>query len=272
MSELHAIGAQDLRAMPSELNDESPIVQLHHWFECEPGSIVAAAEIRLLRRILPDLFGYHIVQLGCHYTEGLITSSRISHQIVVELSHANHPDAQLRCVGDALPIAASAIDVLVLPHVLEFSKDSRRVLREAERVLIGEGHLVILGFNPWSFHGLWSLLWRWRRRAPWCGSFIGATRLKDWLQLLGFDIVHFSRASFRPSINRAGLNKRLEFVENLGAFCWPVFSNIYLVVGKKRVEGITPLKVSWRQRRRVVAGGMVEPTTRKMNYSGLRES
>ena len=55
-------------------------------------------------------------------------------------------------------------------------------------------------------------------------------------------------------MNRAKLNKQLEFVENFGAFCWPVFSNIYLVVGKKRVEGITPLKASWRQRRRVVAG------------------
>ena len=259
-------------ATPSELNDESPIAQLRRWFECEPGSIVAAAELSLLRRILPDLFGYHIMQLGCHHIEGLITSSRVSHQIKVELSHANHTDAQLRCVDDALPIAAGAIDVLVLPHVLEFAQDPRRVLREAERVLIGEGHIVILGFNPWSFHGLWSLLWRWRRRAPWSGRFIGATRVKDWLQLLGFDIVHFARASFRPPMNRAKLNKQLKFVENLGAFCWPVFSNIYLVVGKKHVEGITPLKASWRQRRRVVAGGMVEPTTREIKCSGFKDS
>jgi SAM-dependent methyltransferase len=248
----------------SGLHDEPPTAALHAWFQQEPGRIVAAAEHRLLGRILPDLFGYHIVQLGCHHTDGLIASSRISHQIKVELGHAVHPDAHLYCLDDALPVASGAIDVLVLPHILEFAHDARRVLREAERVLIGEGHIVILGFNPWSFHGMWSLLWRWRRRVPWSGHFIGATRVKDWLQLLGFDIVHFARASFRPPLRRARFNQRLEFLENLGAFCWPVLGNVYLVVGKKRVEGVTPLKVGWRQRRRLVAGGMVEPTTREM--------
>ena len=249
-------------ASASRFGDESPIAQLYDWFRSEPGGIVAAVEHRLLARILPDLFGYHLVQLGCHHTEGLIASSRVSHRILVDLSNVATADAQLHCHDDALPLAASAIDVLVLPHVLEFAGDPRRVLREAERVLIGEGHIVILGFNPWSFHGLWSLLWRWQGRAPWNGNFISAARVKDWLQLLGFDIVHFSRASFRPPMRRVGTNRRIEFIENLGAFCWPVLGNIYLVVGKKRVEGVTPLKVSWRQRRRLVSGGVVEPTTR----------
>ncbi len=249
-------------ASGTRFGDESSFAQLHDWFRREPGSIVAAVEHRLLGRILPDLFGYHIVQLGCHHTEGLIASSRISHRILVDLSDEPDADMQMQCQDDALPIAAGAIDVLVLPHVLEFAGDPRRVLREAERVLIGEGHIVVLGFNPWSFHGLWSLLGRWRRHAPWSGNFISAARVKDWLALLGFDIVYFSRASFRPPMHRSAFNRRFEFIENLGAFCWPGLGNVYLVVGKKRVEGITPLKVSWRQRRRLVSGGVIEPTTR----------
>ena len=254
-------------ASGTRFGDESSIALLNEWFRSEPGSIVAAVEHRLLGHILPDLFGYHIVQLGCHHTDGLIASSRISHRILVDLSNAAHADVQMQCQDDALPIAAGAIDVLVLPHVLEFAGDPRRVLREADRVLIGEGHIVILGFNPWSLHGLWSLLWRWQGHAPWSGNFISGARVKDWLQLLGFDIVHFSRASFRPPMRRAGFNHRLEFIENLGAFCWPGLGNVYLVVGKKRVEGITPLKVSWRQRRRLVSSGVVEPTTREMQRS-----
>ena len=244
------------------LSNDAVAAALADWFRNEPGTIIADIECTLLGRALPDLFGYHLIQLGCHHGNRLLGSSRISHRVLVALGGGAVPEAQLHCVEDALPLAASSVDVLILPHVLEFALDARRVLREAERVLIAEGHIVVLGFNPWSWYGAWSLLWRWQGHAPWGGRFIAAARVKDWLQLLGFDIVHYERASFRPPSARPALNQRLEFVEKLGAFCWPWFGNIFLVIGRKRVEGVTPLKTSWQQRRRLVASGMVEPSTR----------
>ena len=248
-----------------QYRDQAPSAELRGWFSSEPGGRVAVEEYRLLAHILPDLFGYHIVQLGCCHTDKLIASSRVSHRVAVDIDKGGAAAARLRCQGDALPLAAGTIDVLVLPHVLEFSGDPRGVLREAARVLIGDGHIAVLGFNPWSFHGLWSLLWQWQGRAPWSGKFISPSRIKDWLQLLGFDIVNFSRASFLPPLRRASLNRRLQFIENLGSSCWPCFGNVYLLVGKKRVEGITPLKVGWKQRRRLVSKGIAEPTTRDMS-------
>jgi SAM-dependent methyltransferase len=252
----------NFRALPGI--DNRAMAELEAWSLNAPGSITVGLENQLLSRILPDLFGYHIVQLGCHYCPALLTSTRISHQVLVHLAGQPHPVATMQCAEDALPFSPNSIDVLVLPHVLEFAEDPRRVLREAERVLIGEGHIVIFGFNPWSWYGLWSLVLRWQGVAPWSGRFIGATRAKDWLQLLGFDIIHLSRASFRPPTRRITVNKRLEFLERLGAFCWPWFGNTYLLVGRKRVEGVTPLKASWQQRRRVAqAGSIAEPSTRE---------
>ncbi len=232
------------------------------WYRREPGSFAATAEQHLLGNVLPDLFGFHIVQLGCHHVDDLLRPSRISHKVRVVLGGQAEAPVHLRCTEDALPLAASTIDVLVLPHVLEFADDPRRVLREAERVLIGEGHIVVLGFNPWSWYGLRSLLQRWQGRAPWSGHFIAANRLKDWLQLLGFDIVALERAGFRPPMRSQRLNRASAFLERLGAYLWPALGNLYVVVGKKRVEGVTPLRASWRQRRRLLAGGMVEPSTR----------
>lgn len=246
--------------------DASLSADLRRWYGEAPGSLVAAVERQLLGRFLPDLFGFHIVQLGCHHPGGLLDASRVTHKLRVDLGHTLNPAADLHCVEDALPLAPNSIDVLVLPHVLEYALDAHRVLREAERVLIGEGHLVILGFNPWSLFGLRSLLMGWQGRAPWRGRFIGVARVKDWLKLLGFDILHIERGSFRPPLRRAALNRHLEFIERLGAFCWPLFGNVYMVVARKRVEGITPLRASWRQRRRLVAGSVIEPTTR----AGLR--
>ncbi|MEQ8232722.1 MAG: methyltransferase domain-containing protein [Gammaproteobacteria bacterium] len=237
---------------------------LVRWYRREPGAFVAATESHLLGNVLPDLFGFHIVQLGCHHVDDLLRSSRISHKVRVELG--GHPDepVQLRCAEDALPLAASTVDVLVLPHVLEFADDPRRVLREAQRVLIGEGHLVVLGFSPWSWYGFSSLFLRWHGHAPWNGHFISTTRLKDWLQLLGFDIVALEHAGFRPPLRNGRLNRTTAFLERVGARLWPALGNFYVLVGKKRVEGVTPLRVSWKQRRRLLAGGVVEPSTRGM--------
>lgn len=232
------------------------------WYAAPPGSLIADFERQLLGRALPDLFGYHLLQLGCHHVEDLLASSRITHQVLIDLGPTLNPRAQLHCVEDALPLAPNSIDVLLLPHVLEFAADPHRVLREAERVLIGEGHLVILAFNPWSWFGLWSLLARWRGHAPWGGRFIAVARVKDWLQLLGFDILRIERAAYRPPLRSAAFNRRLEFMDRLGAFCWPWFGNVFLIVARKRVEGMTPLKASWRQRRRLLAGGVIEPSTR----------
>jgi SAM-dependent methyltransferase len=250
-----------LRTAPG-FADRSLPAGLETWFGEEPGSLIASAEHALLARALPDLFGYHIVQLGRPHGRALMDSSRISHQVEIELGHASNPHVQLHCAEDALPLASNSIDVLVLPHVLEFAADPRRVLREAERVLIGEGHVVILGFNPWSCLGLTSWLLRWRGAPPWCGRFIGLARVKDWLQVLGFELVQVARAAFRPPSRRPAVNRRLAFLEQLGAYCWPGLANVYLVVGRKRVEGVTPLKLAWRQRRRLVTSGAIEPTAR----------
>ena len=47
-----------------------------------------------------------------------------------------------------LPLASQSMDLVVMPHVLEFSKDPHQILREAERVLMPEGQIIIAGFNP----------------------------------------------------------------------------------------------------------------------------
>ncbi|WP_223717365.1 class I SAM-dependent methyltransferase, partial [Escherichia fergusonii] len=61
----------------------------------------------------------------------------------------------LRCDFHALPFPANSLDLVVLPHALELASDPHETLREVERVLVPEGRVVILGFNPASLWGLW---------------------------------------------------------------------------------------------------------------------
>lgn len=236
--------------------------QLRSWFTSAAGRDIRDAELELAAVILPNLFGYHIAQLGNHVSAEFISTTRISHSLLIA---SGSGDAQLGdVVGccDALPLAANSIDVLVVPHILEFALEPHAVLREAERVLIGEGHIVIAGFNPWSLCGLWRVLARWRGRPPWSGQFLSASRIKDWLKLLGFEIEFLRKTSFRPPLAKQSISNKLGFLEQLGSYCWPLFGNVYIVVAKKRVTAVTPLKSSWQTRRRMIAGGVAEPTTR----------
>jgi len=150
---------------------------------------------------------------------------------------------------------------VVLPHTLEFERDPHEVLREVDRILIPEGHVVVLGFNPWSLWGMWRLLRCRSGKAPWCGDFLSLLRIKDWMALLGFDVVLVRRYFYRPPLQRVGIMKKLSFMERLGSKLWPHLSGAYLLVAQKRVATLTPIKPRWSPRRRLM-GSLARPSAR----------
>lgn len=235
-----------------------------NWFESEPGQSLLRAENHRISSILPDLFGYHILQLSTWTPSDLMSASRIRHKILArrppDQFTGKNPD--LVCHNSALPIDGDCIDVVLLNHVLEFEKNPHQVLREVERVLIGEGHVVILGFNPWSFWGLWRVMLAWKDRFPWLGHYFSQSRVKDWLTLLDFEIVKTEKFFFRPPIKNSRLITRLNFLEPIGRYCWPFWGGVFLIVAKKRVSSMTPIKLQWQSRRRMIASGVIEPNAR----------
>lgn len=247
----------------AEAGSGARTVDIEPWLATSVGQELLATERALLIDELATLFGYHVLQLGSFTAPGLLETSRIPHRVVLAPeSYAQSSGASaVACAPDALPIAADSVDVVLLPHVLEFAADPHQILRECERVLIGEGHLIVLGFNPLSFWGLWRLARYWRGRPPWTGRFITPLRLRDWMQLLGFEVLRVQHYCFRPPFSHPGLARRLRVMERLGQTCWPAFGGAYLVVGRKRLVHLMRLKAPWRTRR-VLAPGLVEPSIR----------
>ena len=237
--------------------------QVQLWFAGEQSSLLLQEENKKLSQRLYALFGYHILQVGNIGGRHFLDGSKISHKLLASLvpGETSGQNTGFCCDCSNLPVAHDSIDVVVLPHVLEFEANPHQVLRESERVLIGEGHVVILGFNPWSLWGLWRLLLAWREKPPWQGHYIGLTRIKDWLKLLDFEITEIERFYFRPPIRSMKLLKKLEFMDQLGPYCWPWFGGAYLLVAKKRVVPLTPIKLQWRTRRQMIATGVAGTTT-----------
>ncbi len=235
-----------------------------HWFRTRQGMALSTCEQDRVAGVLSTLFGYHIVQIGAVTPADYLHSSRIGHKVICQLAGEGEAAAavDLLITDQDLPFSTASIDVALVPHVLEFSDKPHRFLREIARILIGDGHVLILGFNPWSLWGLWRLWLAWRDQPPWNGHFYSLPRIRDWLYLLDFEIISTERFIFRPPLGEGRLMQRIQFMEKLGSYCWPYFGSVYMILARKRVVPLTPIKMRWQKQRQRLAAGVVEPTVR----------
>ena len=224
------------------------------WLRTPAGRYLLAWEQQVLDRAVVDLFGFHALQLGLPELDAL-RANRMPHRWVAG-GEGQQPAASpsgltavaLRCDFDALPLDSHSLDLVVLPHSLELARDPHQTLREVERVLRPEGRVVIVGFNPASLWGLRQRLGSMRRGMltggrgasflPSTGEFIGYRRLRDWLQLLSFEVEAGRFGCYRPPLGSDQWLARFEWIEPLGDRWWPVFGAVYSLTAVKRVRGM----------------------------------
>jgi hypothetical protein len=138
--------------------------------------------------------------------------------------------------------------VVLLPHTLEFTPEPHQVLREVDRVLVSGGHVLITGFNPMSLFGLCRWPLSLARRPPWNGRFVSLRRLRDWLHLLGFEILEARCLVYRPLFPRVASSRRLRRVDSVGQWLLPAFGGNYVVLARKSAGAIIPLQGRLRRR------------------------
>jgi len=231
--------------------------ELDEWWQSKTGAYLLKQERTAMNEVLSTIFGYYLVQAGSWGPAGaLIETSPIRSRVLLGRSGA----AGAALNGDPLylPFAGDSVDAVFLPHTLERVAEPERVLREAERVLHGEGHLIVLGFHPW---GPWGLRRFIGPRAPWSGHFLRAGRLKEWLNVLGFETLSVRALAFRPPWQQRLLLVRSAFLDRLG---WRATAGAYLLVAKKRVFSMTPLRMRRALPQRAFSG-VAKPTTRSMH-------
>ncbi len=255
----------------------SKIIGLTQWLNSAPGQYLLAWEQARYDSAVSDVFGYHALQLGLPELNAL-RANRMPHQwLALDEVVALQPrgsvaptDAKDASAGlttaaarpallahsAALPFAENSLDLLVLPHTLELSVDPHTTLREAERVLVPEGRVIISGLNPASLWGLRQQRGHWSQRLgfgelflPDNGEFIGYWRLRDWLRLLSFEVESAHFGCYRPAINNPRWLERFGWMDPAGARWWPIFGAVYFLVAVKRVRGMRLLEPAWRTRR-----------------------
>lgn len=228
------------------------------WLETPLGRYVADLEEAVHAALIDDIFGYNAVQLGLLSLD-LLRASRMP----LRLRAGGGDAVDVACDPMFLPFSAASLDLVLLPHVLEFSPRPHQVLREVERVLIPEGHVVIAGFSPAGLWGLRRLAAGRRGHYPWTGRFFGLTRLKDWLALLGFEVVRGRFAAYVPPVNREHWLSRLAFLDAAGDRWWPLGGGLHIIVARKRVAGMRLIAPPWQKAARRAALAPATPLNQK---------
>jgi SAM-dependent methyltransferase len=264
--------------------DES-IIELGLWLQTAPGRYLLEWEQDRLDHAVTDAFGFHALQLGVPELEGL-RANRMPHRWVVSDSlvvpealplppprdglittQAAEEPVSLFCEFDALPFPEHSIDLVVLPHSLELTRDPHQTLREVERVLVPEGRVIITGFNPASLWGLRQRAGHLKRGMglgrhgrlylPSAGEFIGYWRLRDWLRLLGFEVEVGRFGCYRPPLAAQRWLERFAWMDSVGDRWWPVLGSVYFLVAVKRVRGMRLVGLVKNERRKAKAASAV---------------
>ena len=219
---------------------------LHDWLASPAGQYLRAWEQTYLDRAVADVFGFHALQLGFPVLDAL-QANRMPHRW---LGCDEHPEPWplgrdvLLTNYEALPFPDASLDLLVLPHTLELSFDPHATLREVQCVLVPEGRVVICGFNP---NSLWGLNRSCHRGFHGVGDFIGHGRLRDWLQLLSFEVESTSFGCYRPAVKTEHWLQRWAWMEAAGVRWWPILGAVYGMVAVKRVHGMRLMSPAWKR-------------------------
>ena len=214
------------------------------WCTTPLGRHVLAWELAQFDNAVEDVFGFRAAQVGLPEFD-FLRQNRISYRFTLALESG----AALAADPLQLPLASQSLDLMVLPHALESHLDAHHVLREAERVLRPEGQLVISGFNTASLWGLRRRLARRGSGSPWDARVVGLLRLKEWLQLLGFELNGGRFGCYAPPFASTQWLERFAFMEKAGARWWPILGGVYVVRAVKRVHGMRVITPAWRKER-----------------------
>jgi SAM-dependent methyltransferase len=254
---------------------------MHEWFSSGVGRYVRDWEDPLFRALVADIFGFHAVQMGTPSIHAL-AESRMTHRWQTGLhpqeGNGTPPSASKNAVDIVsvvhdfhyLPFATHSVDLIILPHILELVESPHQVLREVNRVLIPEGKLIISGFNPGSLWGLRQLLGRMSGVPflPEYARFIGLSRIKDWLSLLGLETNRGTLGCYLPPCRTGKWQKRFSFMEKAGARWWPCMGAVYVIQAIKQVTGLTLVGRTRYSRPKRAAFSPVSTTNRQWTGAG----
>lgn len=219
------------------------------WFQSPLGRSLLADQRAQVDRLTGHLTGARQLHVALSHRLPLATGTDFSQRVLATpVWQDRMPDGVAVCDADELPFPGDSMDLVILHHTADFSPHPHQALREASRVLRGEGSILLIGFNPLGLWGLRRLISR-HRSGPWGGRFLLKSRMEDWLRLLDFSIESVDAGFFKTPFQASALRESRGIVERICANRFVPVGAYYCILAKKRVYSRMPRKPAWRSQK-----------------------
>ena len=232
---------------------------LFSCYQSPRGKLLQTLEVDYLKRSITAGCKQTVLQIGgLGWENEFIDCSLYERFTIIDTLGEGYQQARkIRARAFSLPIQTESIDLVILPHILEFDASRFQTMREVERILKPEGDLIVLSLNPWSLWLRTQYLWD-RNLADswWQGHFISRSRLLDWLKLLNFEVkttAEFDIDSIKLNIGTFTLNKNT------------VLATAYAIKAVKRRYTLIPLEPAKFESQPVFVASGLEPTGRSQH-------
>ena len=210
------------------------------WQALPMGAELKAVVETQLEGITQQFFGYHMVKVGNLSSELKLSQCSIKHCVNMMTKVSEH--SSMVSLSREMALLENSVDAFVLAHELDFAQDPHQILREVDRAIMPDGDLVIVGFNPLSIAGLAKLLSFNRQSLLYEARFFSVPRLKDWLNLLGFEIMDVKYQPFSTFMFTQKYNGWSRWCEKF----LPKLASVYIIVAKKRTIPMSLIKPKWQ--------------------------
>lgn len=226
------------------------------WLKTNQGKQLTALEKVHLESLLKKIYGSQALILGDPAQADLANTLQVNSAMLIHPSKPRKTNVSSFVCAQygKLPVASDSMHIALMPHTLEFVVNPHHVLREIERVLRPEGHVVIVGFNPLSLYGIRRFF---SNEGACAGQFRTLGKVKDWLKLLGFDVLNSNYYKFSRLAE-----KKSSLIHNISQWACPIFAGIYIIIAKKSILGVTPQKPEWVRSAKFIKKGLVKPASR----------
>lgn len=163
---------------------------LFSWYQTPRGKLLKELEADYLQRSITVSCQQTILQIGgLGWENDFIDCSLYKNYTVLDAKALSYEEARkIQAKAYRLPLQSDSIDMIIMPHLLEFDAYRFQTIREVERVLKPEGIILIINFNPWSLWVRYQYLLDKKMADSWRGHFISRSRILDWLKLLNFEV------------------------------------------------------------------------------------
>lgn len=212
------------------------------WINGHSAQLLCALEAAWLKQYLAKLQGQQLLFAGIDLAPVFIHKLLRTHGFRMGLTwQRDCIDCHAYMQDNNWPLADCSVDIVVLQHALDFSQSPHQMLKEAARVLVPNGYLIIMGFNPHSVWGVVRAAKLFSSKLPWVLNPISVGRMRDWLTLVDMRVETVDmQAHIWPScLLGEALSLR---INNLLAKQNWLPASTYSCMARKTIAGVTPIR------------------------------